>query len=90
VSKSSTKSSAAPTYVKPVSSGPLQVTVNTIATSPSYETSTSGERLALGTTDSNVVTIPDAAPAAVPKPVKRAAAGNIAGAEKRKKALKRL
>ena len=78
------------TYVKPVSSGPLQVTVNTIASSPSLDTSTSGERLALGTTDSNVATIPDTASAVTTKSVKRAATGNIAGAEKRKKALKRL
>ncbi|KAI0084337.1 ubiquitin-conjugating enzyme/RWD-like protein [Irpex rosettiformis] len=91
VSKGSSTIPATITNIKTISSGPLQVSANTISTSISIETSSSAESLPspapLGTSDSNVAPSP-AAPIAVVKPVKRAAPANSAGA--RKKALKRL
>ncbi|KAI0684226.1 ubiquitin-conjugating enzyme/RWD-like protein [Cytidiella melzeri] len=91
---SSTVHPAVTTYMKPATSGPLQVSANSITTSLSLEHSTSGERLTspspLGMADSNVVSAPSVPVPPATKSVKRAAAGNIAGAEKRKKALKRL
>ncbi|KAI0338597.1 hypothetical protein BDW22DRAFT_687528 [Trametopsis cervina] len=94
VSKGSSSVVPATTIMKPISSGPLQVSANTMGAMLSVD---SQERLSspspLATTDSNVAAVtlaPTAAAAAAAKPIKRAAAGTIAGAEKRKKALKRL